>query len=256
MILNKRIIILGDNSVGKSTLLIKLTKKRIETRYKQTFGVDFFLHELTYFNQKINLNIWDTEGEEDIYQILDKRFYRESNAFIIICSYDDKSSILSINKWYDYIKIQYQCLELLENIPIIVVVNKSEIECSSREFQLEDVKNVCRKLELPFIYETSIFSDIEFLFYKVSEYMLGRVSFYLKSNDVKDSTRISLSNSMNPQNSYKFKRSEFLTNNLFDKNDKENNIRIVEECINGQDKNLNDKDNIKIVDKKKSLCCF
>ena len=61
---------------------------------------------------------------------------------------------------------------------------------------------------------------------------------------------------MNPQNSYKFKRSEFLTNNLFDKNDKENNIRIVEECINGQDKNLNDKDNIKIVDKKKSLCCF
>ena len=58
--ITKTIVLYGLNGVGKTTLLLQLTKNRFENKYQTTIGVNFYMKE---FENTI-LSIWDTCGDE------------------------------------------------------------------------------------------------------------------------------------------------------------------------------------------------
>ena len=192
---NKSLIILGNPRVGKSCILNKLTKNQIQEKYKETYGSNFILHEIEFFDQKVILNIWDTCGEEDFFQILETDLYKDAKGFFIVCSYDDRDSFESLAKWTDFIR---ENIEYENNIPIFVLINKSDIIKKHRKFSIEEIKETCKALDLPYIYETSIYHNVSYCFEKMTECMLGRSFTYRKSSILSETTRMTLSKATHP----------------------------------------------------------
>jgi len=192
---NKSVIILGNPRVGKSCILNKLTKNQIQDKYKETYGCNFIRHEIEYFDQKVIMNIWDTCGEEDLYHMLKPDFYQDAKGFFIVCSYDDRDSFESLAKWTDFIR---ENIENENNIPIFVLINKSDVSSKHRKFSIQEIKDSCKSLDLPYIYETSIFKNVSYCFEKMTEYMLGRSFSYRKSSVLSETTRMTLSKANHP----------------------------------------------------------
>lgn len=61
---SRKIMLLGEIGVGKSSIAQRLVLDRFETAYKPTIGVDVYRYEVaaTPARPAINLIIWDTDG--------------------------------------------------------------------------------------------------------------------------------------------------------------------------------------------------
>lgn len=60
-----RIIMLGDSTVGKSSLLKRYTEDMFLEGICQTVGVDFYVHFLEVEpGVRVKLQFWDTAGQE------------------------------------------------------------------------------------------------------------------------------------------------------------------------------------------------
>ena len=86
--LSFKIIIIGDQGVGKSCLSVKATKNVFESSYLATVGFEFFNFNLKLGEKIIRLQIWDTCGQE-IYRSLITNFYRSSSLAFIVFAVDE-----------------------------------------------------------------------------------------------------------------------------------------------------------------------
>jgi small GTP-binding protein len=253
---NKSVVMLGDPRVGKTCLLIRLTKGKAELRYKETYGSDFYFHEIELFDQKVVLNIWDTCGEEDYFQIIGSSIFKDAKGIFIVCSYDDRSSLDSLHKWCDFVKCN---IEDDSNIPKFVIVNKYDIPDREKKFCLQEVKDTCNKLDIQCLFETSIHKPVDTVFTRFTEHILGRALSYRKSSFLTETTRVSLSKG-NPS-----KTQRPSTFNEITEQQEEIDLTSPMEC-NSNDKiqkclipKLNSdvkSQATEIPKKKKSKCCF
>lgn len=60
-----KFIIIGDASVGKSSLLVRLTEDRFLVDSDATIGIEFGSHIVTLESgERLKLQVWDTAGSE------------------------------------------------------------------------------------------------------------------------------------------------------------------------------------------------
>lgn len=60
-----KFIIIGDASVGKSSLLVRLTEDRFLVDSDATIGIEFGSHIITLDSgERFKLQVWDTAGSE------------------------------------------------------------------------------------------------------------------------------------------------------------------------------------------------
>lgn len=55
-----KVIVIGDYSVGKSSIMGKLCHDRFSDKYNVTVGVEFESKEINVDGEKVQLQIWDT----------------------------------------------------------------------------------------------------------------------------------------------------------------------------------------------------
>jgi small GTP-binding protein len=113
----KKLILVGDCSVGKTSFIKRICNRRFETRYITTAGCEVYMYTDRVNN--IDYKIWDTSGQEK-YDNLRDAYYFSTDIAIIICE-NDKSTHKTIDKWK--IDIKRMCPE----IPIYVVYNKTDV---------------------------------------------------------------------------------------------------------------------------------
>lgn len=58
-----KVIVLGDSSVGKTSLMNQFVSKKFSTQYKATIGADFLTKEVMIEDKMCSLSIWDTAGQ-------------------------------------------------------------------------------------------------------------------------------------------------------------------------------------------------
>ncbi len=175
----KIVIILGDNEVGKTTILYQFAKQRFLTNYVSTIGVDFYTKTLIIGENTINFYLWDTNGEEIEQKYLPLNIYQNANSFLIVCSYDSLESCRNVPNYLNFIrkfikKKNNNIDNENENIPIFIIINKNDIK--DKFFQKETICSFFKD-DLPFIniVETSARNnnDINNLFIQISKKLLG-----------------------------------------------------------------------------------
>ena len=62
---NFKVILLGDSSVGKTSIFTRFLAGKFDENYKCTVGTEYKLHSIyPDLNTEVNLHVWDTAGSE------------------------------------------------------------------------------------------------------------------------------------------------------------------------------------------------
>lgn len=83
------VILIGDESAGKSFYFSKLTGKKVE--YTSTIGIYYGNKIVEFDNKKIQLQIWDTSGQER-YRNLPSNLSRNNHGIILLYNITNRNS--------------------------------------------------------------------------------------------------------------------------------------------------------------------
>ena len=64
-----KLIVIGDTSVGKSSLLIRYIDHAFPDNFLPTVGVDFKIKSIMLQKKKVKLQIWDTVSHNKFYRL-------------------------------------------------------------------------------------------------------------------------------------------------------------------------------------------
>mgnify|MGYP001255919897 CR=1 FL=1 len=93
-----KIGIIGDYSVGKSSIMNTYVYGEERSRHDSTIGVDFNHKIVEYQNHKFKLHIWDTAGQE-IYRAILPMYYRNADVVFICIDMSNSNSHETIDYW-------------------------------------------------------------------------------------------------------------------------------------------------------------
>jgi len=146
--LSFKVIIVGDQAVGKSCLAIKASRNYFEDFYSPTIGFEFVSFNVRVQDKIIKLQIWDTCGQE-VYRSLISSFFRSASLAIVVYSIDSEDSFNNIEKWLNDIKTQSN-----PDVKIFLIGNKADLE-DKRRITKDQGEKLCSDHKLAFFMETS-----------------------------------------------------------------------------------------------------
>ncbi len=141
-----KIVMLGDEAVGKTSIIIQHVEKRFEESYKMTIGTDISAKLMQVDGHNIYILIWDIGGQEK-YKILRESYLKGAFGGILVYDTTKRNTYDHVMDWYD--ETQQYCGE----IPIILVGNKIDLE-DERSVSIEDGEKLAKDLKADF-FETS-----------------------------------------------------------------------------------------------------
>ena len=80
MSLSIKIIILGEQYTGKTSLMNKIASNTFYNTYSATIGVDYTNIKYDYEDKIYNVSLWDTSGQEKFNFLLQSYFASVSGA--------------------------------------------------------------------------------------------------------------------------------------------------------------------------------
>jgi len=87
-----KLLLIGDEAVGKSSILLRFTDNSFDEAQASTIGVDFKVKMVHQGGKTIKATIWDTAGQER-FRTLTASYYRGAQGIILV--YDVTVSRLS-----------------------------------------------------------------------------------------------------------------------------------------------------------------
>ena len=78
-----KVVIIGDSSVGKTSIIQMFEHSKFTDNFKPTIGADFSNKEVTLDDRVVTLQIWDTAGQER-FQSLGSAFYRGADCCALV----------------------------------------------------------------------------------------------------------------------------------------------------------------------------
>ncbi len=99
-VLTLKILLIGDSSVGKSSLLVRYCNDLFNADdAAATVGVDLKSKQLTYHGQTVRLVIWDTAGQER-FRTLTSSYYRGAHAVLLVYDITNAPSFANLDRWF------------------------------------------------------------------------------------------------------------------------------------------------------------
>lgn len=146
-----KIILLGDNYVGKSCLLASLCGNADFHNYCDTMGVDQKIKFLRTYNKTIKLRIWDASGAPRLQKIVASYFHLADGAFICF-DLTNLQSFYNTKALVDRFRVNNQ------QAPIILVGCKSDL-IELRNVSYKKAQALANQLGLTYI-EVSALKEI------------------------------------------------------------------------------------------------
>eukprot|EP01083_Nonionella_stella_P146430 460532_1 len=137
-----KVIVLGDSSVGKTSLMNRWVNSKFSLKYKATIGADFLTKDITVNDKSTRLQIWDTAGQER-FANLGQTFYRGSNAAIIVYDVNNRSSFEALDAWIDNF-IENACPQEIDEFPFCIFGNKCDVEKRTWNISENEAKEWCK----------------------------------------------------------------------------------------------------------------
>ena len=139
-----KIVVLGDISVGKTSILSRFRYGIFEPEYMPTLGIDFFSQNLFYEDKTIRLILWDTAGEERFRSLIPS-YLKNADCIIIVFDITNKDSFNSLNKWLTDSKNNAS-----EGTIYIICGNKSDLK-EKRTVNENEIDEYIKKNELIYV---------------------------------------------------------------------------------------------------------
>jgi len=147
--INVKLLLIGNSSVGKSSLLLRFSDEQWlpEDESSATIGVDFRVHKMEIKGKKVKLSIWDTAGQER-FRTITSSYYRGAQGVILVYDVANRESFEALPRWYSELETYVS-----SSVVKILVGNKVDKEFS-RQVPTAEAEKFATRMSSLFI-ETS-----------------------------------------------------------------------------------------------------
>ena len=180
-----KVILLGESSVGKTSILNRFVGNKFTETYKCTVGVELKMKSILLDPYtSAELKIWDTCGEEK-FQSVTRQYYNNTNGIVLLYDLSNKKTFNSLNKWLNEIRNYAP-----KNSVVIIVGNKVDLE---RTVSHDDAITFANNENISYL-EVSAKNgiNIELIFEKLCKEMVIKKKEIIEENS--ESNKIELGN--------------------------------------------------------------
>lgn len=142
-----KLVFLGEQSVGKTSLITRFMYNSFETSYQATIGIDFLSKTVYLEDRTIRLQLWDTAGQERFRSLIPS-YIRDSSVAVVVYDITSLESFQETNKWIEDVR-----KERGEDVIIMLVGNKTDLS-NTRQVTTTEGMQKAKELNVLFI-ETS-----------------------------------------------------------------------------------------------------
>lgn len=172
-----KLLVLGDESVGKTSVINSFVLTKFIDDYRPTLGISitnqsFYINGIK--NAKINFQIWDLAGQK-FFRRIRKHYFKGAHAIFLMYDVTNRESFEHIDNWHADFSVE------VPDIPCILVGNKVDLE-DDRKVSFEEGKEKAKSLQMTFM-ETSAKTGL----YVRDLFSLLGVGLFFKQNAIDDS---------------------------------------------------------------------
>lgn len=142
-----KLVFLGEQSVGKTSLITRFMYDSFDNTYQATIGIDFLSKTMYLEDRTVRLQLWDTAGQERFRSLIPS-YIRDSTVAVVVFDITNVNSFQQTSKWIDDVRT-----ERGSDVIIMLVGNKTDLS-EKRQVSTEEGEKKARELNVMFI-ETS-----------------------------------------------------------------------------------------------------
>lgn len=119
---SSKVILLGQGSVGKTSVIRRFVKRAFEHDYKTTVGSNFLLKKLELDDDtRMTLQIWDLSGQ-DSFRNIRTQYFLHSHGGIMVFDLTRSDTLADLDKWHLDFK------EKAGDVPLMLFGNKCDLK--------------------------------------------------------------------------------------------------------------------------------
>jgi small GTP-binding protein len=143
--MTKKICVIGDAAVGKTSLIRRFVVEKFDDKYITTIGTKTSKKTMTIRGGAtdiyLTLMIWDVLGQKN-FEKLHKSAYKGASGAFVVMDLTRKETLTTFSAW---VKSLYK---ITGEIPIVVLANKHDLEPA---FGRKEIEAVIEEYEFPYI---------------------------------------------------------------------------------------------------------
>jgi small GTP-binding protein len=166
----KKVVLLGDPAVGKTSLIKKYVQDVFDDRYLNTIGAKVMKKNLGVHRHDtgdivdLKLILWDIAGQES-FATVKKAYYKGASGGLIVCDITRRETMEHLHHWIENL------FDVSGVIPLIIILNKADLE-KGAAVTVEEVRKEFAPYEAP-VYTTSAKTgfNVELVFHELGKGM-------------------------------------------------------------------------------------
>ncbi|AOA62446.1 Putative GTP-binding protein [Komagataella phaffii CBS 7435] len=174
-----KVLLIGDQGVGKSSIRRQLYYKVFSESYKATIGADYLTSKIhvNEYDEEVILQIWDTAGQER-FNSISQIYYRGTDICIIVYDICNSDSFYNLNIW-----VQQFLNNCQVSRPTIMIVGNKLDKSVLRQISLRQAREFSEEIQADLVEDVSQdvievsardFTQIENLFQRAALLALQR----------------------------------------------------------------------------------
>ncbi|KAK3324765.1 ras family-domain-containing protein [Cercophora scortea] len=162
-----KLVFLGEQSVGKTSLITRFMYDSFDNMYQATIGIDFLSKTMYLEDRTVRLQLWDTAGQERFRSLIPS-YIRDSSVAVVVYDISNAKSFQNTRKWIDDVRA-----ERGNDVIIVLVGNKTDLN-DKREVTTQQGEEEAKKNNLMFV-ETSakLGHNVKTLFKRIAQALPG-----------------------------------------------------------------------------------
>jgi len=146
-LIQKKICLLGEFAVGKTSLVRRYVEGTFDDTYLSTIGVKISRKILTRPNYQLNLFLWDLAGGEE-FSGQDRNYLRGAAGALLVCDLTRPESLQILDQY------ARQLMEINPQASMVVAANKSDLVTEYR-LDLADLDALCERIHSQFLFTSA-----------------------------------------------------------------------------------------------------
>lgn len=133
-ITQKKIVLLGDFAVGKTSLVRRFIEGRFDDKYLSTIGVKISRRLVLVSERQVNLLLWDLAGAEE-YTGVQTSYLQGAQGGLLVCDLTRTSTLQYLHKYAERLR------EVNPRSSLLIAGNKADLE-AQRQISNEELGQV------------------------------------------------------------------------------------------------------------------
>lgn len=147
-----QLLIIGDSTVGKTSILYQYTNNQFLSQHLATVGIDYYNKDEMINDKLVRVKIWDTAGQER-YKSLTSTFFRNAQGIILVYDVTNPETFDNLKYWIQSINNN---LGVQSNVKKIIIGNKIDLP---REVLKDEAESLANEYGIKY-FETSAKDNI------------------------------------------------------------------------------------------------